>query len=962
MTSSNPEDNSAKGIGIVKEKLERLAFFRLLASLYQTKIVRLLIPVAVIGLVYVEGSHELKRIHIGRTIHQLREMNHQSVLLILVTSLVSVSAMSGYDYLIRHHFKLKVGILATFRYSWIANTFNNILGFAGLTGAGIRTLLYKRSGIPPAQMGAAVLFLSPIVLTGLSLLSWGVAAGLFPAGELFRVHPLLRLAVYGMGLYLVFFIGIQRSALFARWFNQDSGERIPLLTVGASLGASLLEWSFAATTFYLICHELIGAVSFREIIGLYIVSAVAGILSMAPGGIGAFDLTALMGLQTLNHTPEQAMAVLVTFRLFYYLMPWLVGLILAAVEFATGGISRPGLAASLEPEAACPAGQPAADSDSAAGTLAGAGARSRTDQEEDTEDKAAAAMAASLNGALNAWQKFWRWPEQFGFLTDFGAWALGKLVLIGGFVLLLSAATPGLLRRLRFSEELLTLPVMQLSHQFTVIIGFLLILLSRGISMRIRRAYRLTSLLLWAGALFSFTKAFDFEEAFYLVVVALALWISRDRFYREGAPLSGRTLGFWFLLTTLIAISYYVLGSHMLDGFFKHLPMKPRHVPQHSLLTPHDYAVTAAVGLAGAWLFLTMVTLLRPFRKVGQGATAEEMVRLEAFLKTNKGGYLTHMFFTGDKAFYWAMGGKVFLAYSRIRDKLAVLGDPLGPKELISPAIAEFQKYADRYALSVVFYQIGPDYLSIYHDNGYRFFKLGEEALVDLSRFTLSGKKSADLRAVNNRFEREGYRFEIAQPPHSAELLSELGAVSNEWLGGKQEMGYSLGWFDEPYLQRAGIAVLRDAEGRALAFANLSPVYDGGRTMSIDLMRHKKDAPNGTMDWMFIRLLEWSREQGCARFNLGNAPLASVGQNKSAMREERLAALVFRYGGHWYGFEGLRRYKGKFAPDWEPRFLAYPASVSLPLLTADLVRLVNRKKKRTGSIGSSTGAGWGAGK
>ncbi|WP_058300582.1 bifunctional lysylphosphatidylglycerol flippase/synthetase MprF [Gorillibacterium timonense] len=904
----------------MKEKLERFAIFRLLVGLSRTRAIRLLIPIAVIALVYIEGSNELKQIHIGQTIRQLRGMPRLSVLAILGTALFSVAVMSGYDFLIRHHFRLNVSRGTTFRYSWIANTFNNILGFAGLTGAGVRTLLYKRSGVPAAKMGQAVLFLSPMVITGLSVLSWFVVTGVFPAWTLFEVHPWLQIAVYGVGLYLVFFIGVQRSSLFAKWFNRDGG-RIPFVTVGASLGASFLEWSFAAMTFFLITRELLGPVPFCGIIGLYVVSAVAGILSMAPGGIGAFDLTVLMGLQIMDYSSDQAMAVLVMFRLFYYVVPWLVGLLLGAFEFATGGRRKADR-------------QPVKDPES--GELF---------QESESVSGSAAALANRLNGALNAWQKFWRLPEQLGFLTDFGAWALGKLVLIGGFVLLLSAATPGLMHRLRFTKELLSLPVMQLSHQLTVIIGFLLILLSRGISLRVKRAYRLTSLLLWAGAVFSFTKAFDFEEAIYLLIVALMLWISRDRFYREGAPLSGRLLGFWFLTTTLIAVSYYLLGSHMLDGFIKHLPMKPRHHAAHALQPPHYYAITAAVGLVSSWLFLTVILLLRPFRHTEIGAGVEEMARLEAFLKTNKGNYLTHMYFTGDKGFYWAKGGKVLFVYAKTRDKLAVLGDPLGPRELISEAIVEFQQYADRYALSVVFYQVGPEYLSIYHDNGYRFFKLGEEALVDLDAFTLSGKKNTDLRAVNNRFEREGYAFEIAQPPHNADLLSELREVSTEWLDGKKEMGYSLGWFDEPYLQRAPLAVLRSSEGRALAFASLAPVYDGGRTMSIDLMRHRKDTPNGTMDWMFIRLLQGCKEQGYARFNLGNAPLASVGQSKSAMREERLASLVFRYGGHWYGFQGLRRYKGKFSPDWEPRFLAYPVTVSLPILTVDLVRLVNRKMK-----------------
>ncbi|MBJ8193080.1 DUF2156 domain-containing protein, partial [Bacillus cereus] len=59
-----------------------------------------------------------------------------------------------------------------------------------------------------------------------------------------------------------------------------------------------------------------------------------------------------------------------------------------------------------------------------------------------------------------------------------------------------------------------------------------------------------------------------------------------------------------------------------------------------------------------------------------------------------------------------------------------------------------------------------------------------------------------------------------------------------------------------------------------------------------------------------------------------------------------LARLVFRYGGHWYGFEGLRRYKEKFSPEWQARYLAYPAGMTLPMLTLDLVRLVSRRPEQ----------------
>ncbi|MFE4712204.1 bifunctional lysylphosphatidylglycerol flippase/synthetase MprF [Paenibacillus sp. NPDC056722] len=874
----------------MKEALERFKIVRLLVSIYRIRAVRALFPLAIIALVYWEGQHELKQVHLGRTLRELKDVPASSIFQMMGIALLAVAVMSAYDYLIRAHFKLKVSLWSTFRYAWIANTFNNLIGFAGLAGVGLRTLLYKKSGVSSAVLTPAIVFLSPLMITGLSLLSWGNIFGILPAAGLMHEHRWLVFAVWGMALYLPFFVFVQRSALYAKWINRGQG-RTPWLTVGSSVGASFLEWLFAGITFWSIGHHLLGGVHFVTIFSIYTIAAIAGILSMAPGGIGAFDLIALLGLTQMGYQTDQAMAVLVIYRLFYYLIPWLIGLVLAALEIGLQG------------------------------------------------RKMLERAAVGLEPSLNLWQKIWRWPGQYTFLSDLGVWALGKLVFASGLILLLSAATPELLYRLEITEKLLSFPIMRLSHHLSVLIGFMLILLSRGISLRIRRAYIWTSLSLLGGALFAFTKGFDYEEAIFLLVVGVILWISRARFYRVSAPVSRQSTARWLALTSVIAVIYYLLGSHVHRGFMKHLPpgIHPEWLQRHS-----NVAFTAASGLIFSWLLLTMFVTLRPHRDSEELSGPPDMDRLTQFLKKVPGNSLTHVLYLGDKSFYWAQDGQVLLPYSRVRDKLVVLGDPLGAKELINNAISEFRQAADKYGLSVVFYQATPAFLPVYHEQGYHFFKLGEEAMVSLETFTLSGRKNADLRSVNNRFEREGYQFEISQQPHSAVLIKELRSISGEWLGGRTEKGYSLGWFKEAYLQLAPIALLRQASGEVVAFATLVPGYDGGTTLSIDLMRHRKQAPNGTMDYLFIRLMEWAKGQGYQRFNLGNAPLSSVGQNAGALREEKLARLVFKKGGHWYGFSGLRRYKEKFSPEWEPRYLAYPASLQLPILTLDLVRLVSK--------------------
>ncbi|MDG0808613.1 bifunctional lysylphosphatidylglycerol flippase/synthetase MprF [Cohnella rhizosphaerae] len=820
--------------------------------------------------------------------------SRRGLLLLIASSLVAVAAVGGYEFVLRRHFRLTIGRWATFRIAWIANTSNSVIGFAGVAGAALRTYLYRNRGLSVPTITAVIAFLSTITITGISLLAWGGICGLFPIDAVIRTHRWTLYAVWVLALYLPGYLLFQRTSFYAKWLNRDLPRMNPS-TIVASVLVSVAEWALAGAVFWLIGSTLLPDLPFLTAMGIFTVAAVAGLVSLAPGGIGGFDLIALFGLQALGYAPEHTAAVLVLFRILYYLFPWLIGLIMGAFEFAQNR-------------------QKAADNDEAA-----------------------------LEDSLNGWQRLWEFPGQHAWISEFGAWALGKLVFLSGGVLLLSAATPGLLGRLEFAEELLSAPLMRLSHQLSLTIGLMLIVLSWGISRRIKRAYQWTLGLLCAGALFTFTKAFDFEEAIFLLLVALLLYLSRARFYRIGAPIPRERMAVWAATTLIIAYVYDIVAAGTVPEFVHRLPDN-RYL--HLILNPTEHTIAVVTGLGVTWLLLSLALVLRPNKLTARGVSAEELDRVRDFLEGAQGNLLTHMLFAGDKRFFWACDGRVLIPYSIIRNKFVVLGDPLGDASLISSGIQECQRHADLYDLEVVFYQVAPGYLPIYHENGYRFFKLGEEALVNLTTFSLAGKANNNHRNVINRFERDGYRFEVLQPPHDQLTLERLRRISAAWLKGRREKGFSLGWFETAYLQKAPIAVLLAPDGQEVSFATLAPSYDKGRTMSIDLMRHLADTPNGTMDFLFIRLLEWSRDQGYSVFNLGMAPLASVGEARAAMREEKLANRLYEYGGHWYGFKGLRKYKEKFRPTWEPRYLAYPARVTLPVLLVELILLIARRPNK----------------
>jgi phosphatidylglycerol lysyltransferase len=510
-------------------------------------------------------------------------------------------------------------------------------------------------------------------------------------------------------------------------------------------------------------------------------------------------------------------------------------------------------------------------------------------------------------------------------------------VLICGSVLLISAFTPSLLSRSRLLTTIASAGFLQYSRSISISIGLILLIMSRDIFWRVKRSYHAAMLLLLAGGIFTFVKGFDFEELAFLLFCMGIIRLSRVNFYRKSIPVKKSSL-IAVAASVLVLLAAYLRGSHLLFTSYIKEFKYPLDAFRHLGAFIHSGIVAYALFIA----FLLLWYFTRSRIEKDPLYQGTDQVRLEGFLKTHAGHHLSHMMHLGDKQLFWACEGQVLLAYAKYSDRIVVLGDPVGEESLIRSGIQEFQSFLDLYGYRAVFYQVSDENLSMYHENGCYFFKLGEEAVVDLTEFDMAGSGRRSFRNTVRRFEKEGYSFELLQPPFSAELLDELEQVSREWIGKRKEMSFSVGWFDRRYLQEAPVAVLRSPSGKLLAFISLTDMGPGKQCAGIDLMRFGKDAPSSTMEFMFIQLLLNYKEMGFKGFSLGVASLSQVGYSPKSHLAEKLAGLISKHGKLFYSFEGLRRFKDKFDPDWKPVYLAYPQLMSLPALLIELSMLVNK--------------------
>lgn len=370
-------------------------------------------------------------------------------------------------------------------------------------------------------------------------------------------------------------------------------------------------------------------------------------------------------------------------------------------------------------------------------------------------------------------------------------------------------------------------------------------------------------------------------------------------------------------------------------------------------LVPPVYKIVYFIILLVS-LFVLFYFVLRFVKKSETMMENPNLEEYRLFLENNSptGSTTAALGLLNDKYIYYYKNkeGEKLLAflYQIVNNKIIVMGEPIGQKEYFDEGLNEFLIKCEKLSLNPVFYEVGEKFTLSLHDYGFDFIKYGENAFVDLDEFSLAGRKKSSLRNILNRFEKDGYRFEILDPPYDDDLLKRLKTISDKWLKNREEKGFSMGFFDKYYLNSSRLALVYDRDNEVTAFTNIMP-NSNPSTVTIDLMRYDVDMNvNSMMDYLFLNLFIKAKEDGCKFFNLGMAPLANVGIYKSSYLSERIAYIVYKHADSLYPFKGLRNYKSKYASHWVPVYTAFakgnmilPSMISI--LAANKGQLIEEK-------------------
>ncbi|OQY99825.1 MAG: hypothetical protein B6D35_08470 [Candidatus Brocadia sp. UTAMX2] len=815
--------------------------------------------------------YELKEYHYQDVLHQLKTIPASHLLVALLLTVFSYLAMIEYESVALRYVHRPLGYNKLATAGFIGYAFSNSVGTP--MHAAIRYRLYSAWGLSAIDVTKIVVF------SGLSY--W---LGIFTIGGIvFLSEPPGIPALTHLRFVSEPHLGIFFLVFITGYLLFSAMRKKPLRILKWEFSIPSLKFSLSSTVIACLDVILNGSVlyvllpsmeklSYLKILGIFVLSQIATLVSQVPGGLGIIETVFIVFLSP-TLPASSILGSLLVFRGIYYLLPICFATVLLGIH-------------------------------------------------ELLLRKEACRLFARIFGQWT--------PEIIPTV-------LSVTSFVGGAILLFSGAIPAVNIRIMWLKDLLPLSVMEISHFLGSIAGVLLLLLSWGLQRRLNAVYSLTIALLSAGIVFSLLKGFDYEEAVVLALMLGALLPSRRHFYRKTSLINEPFTARW-----IAAIVIVILCSVWL-GFFCH-----KHVAYSNELWWHfslsgnaPRFLRATAGVVILALFFAVLKLLRPAFAKPSIPLATDLEIVRAIVKGSKGTY-ANFALLGDKLFLLNERRNAFIMYAINGRSWVALGDPVGPENEMPELIWKFHELCDRHDGWTVFYEVNRRNLPIYIDLGLTLLKLGEEARVPLTTFSLEGSARKGLRHTCNRLEKEGCTFELVPTTTIPSLLPELKIISDAWLQEKNitENGFSIGFFDTEYLKHYPAGIVRK-NGKIIAFVNVWLSSEKAE-VSGDLMRHFPDAPNGVMEYLFVQLMLWGKQEGYKWFNLGMAPLSGLEEHALAPLWSRLGSLVFRHGEHFYNFQGLRQYKEKFDPEWEPKYLAFPGGLKLPRILTNIAFLILR--------------------
>ena len=482
--------------------------------------------------------------------------------------------------------------------------------------------------------------------------------------------------------------------------------------------------------------------------------------------------------------------------------------------------------------------------------------------------------------------------------------------------------------------------------QHGVIIGIVMLYLSRHLARGEMRARQLFAGIVAIETLKYAVITPKAPLVFFYGLTFCVIFVLRDDFDRGtvAATWRVRLRDAYFMVASLLLaafVSLLVLDrddeasriaarafNHLLDYDLPRRAVERNHLG--SILLAHTATTFVVCGITAVlWI------LFRPYPRAKNKDPGDN--RVEVLLKRySKSTEDYFKLWPNDKEYFWSKDKQGFIAYKVAGPVAFALADPIANKSHGRELVDDFINWARARRLRVCFLPIPQESIPIYRD--LPRVQIGASALIDTRVFLDSTVSDKWWRWQKNRALKKGYSYTRSEPPHTDSLLKEMGHVSDSWLekSGRQERGFALGYFDQPYMNACIVHYLTDESDKMVAFCNQLPSFRPSNTTTIDLLRHLPEA-NNAMPYLLSETIADTRKRGqYDYFDLGFVPFAAA---KGPILRVAKALSAGRFSA-----KGLEQFKNKFDPDWQPIHMTYDGDLGdLALVALNLERAMELK-------------------
>jgi phosphatidylglycerol lysyltransferase len=391
----------------------------------------------------------------------------------------------------------------------------------------------------------------------------------------------------------------------------------------------------------------------------------------------------------------------------------------------------------------------------------------------------------------------------------------------------------------------------------------------------------------------------------------------------------------------IVALLYGVIGFQLLDQSDFHqeinLPSAIHYtIDQFNITTEkplkpytkraHLFVDSLSVVSFGAVVY-AVLSLFQPIRARFSDQTAPRGLMLSLMERYGAPSEEFFKLWPHDKLYFFDRSGQAGLAFHSYQGVALCVSDPVGDPMHFGSLLGDFQNLCFSNDWLPAFIHVSDQHRHLYQRHGFTLQKLGQEAVVNLEAFQTNVAPNKYFRQIRNKFQKQGYSCELLQPPHHSAVLNRLKVISDDWLsqGGRAERGFAMGYYTTEYMQQCQLLVARDAAGTIQAFVNVVPASFDKEEATYDLLRNAEGSLGNINDYLLMNLIDEMRQKGYQRLNLGLAPLGGLQESSDEERSliDNLLQFAYANGDRFYSFSGLFRFKAKYEPQWQDRFVAY---------------------------------------